>query len=206
MHEVGKYSTRISYSAEDQGFIATVPELPGCSAFGETAAEALNEIVPAIEAWISAAEAAGNPVPQPAPLDAELPSGKFLVRVAKTVHAQLTAAAQREGVSLNHYVATVLATASLGDIYSRATTNGVTTAVTSTATRSISAYQQFFAGNQTRASTLVVADDLARAIEDASARMSEGRTRKIYTYKPESIIMTTVESKQGRRSRTLAHG
>lgn len=80
MHEVSKYSTRIAYSAEDQGFIATVPELPGCSAFGETAAEALAEIVPAIEAWIAAAEAAGNPVPRPASLDVELPGGELLVR------------------------------------------------------------------------------------------------------------------------------
>jgi antitoxin HicB len=79
MHEVSKYSTRISYSAEDQGFIATVPELPGCSAFGVTAAEALAEIIPAIEAWIAAAEAAGNLVPRPVPLDVELPSGKFLL-------------------------------------------------------------------------------------------------------------------------------
>ncbi|WP_271585677.1 toxin-antitoxin system HicB family antitoxin [Bradyrhizobium sp. CCBAU 53415] len=83
--------------------------------------EALNEIGPAIEAWISAAEAAGNPVPPPAALDDELPSGKFLVRVAKTVHAQLSAAAQREGISLNQYVGTILATATLGNIYSRAT-------------------------------------------------------------------------------------
>ncbi|WP_128925611.1 type II toxin-antitoxin system HicB family antitoxin [Bradyrhizobium guangxiense] len=124
MADVAKYSTRIAYSAEDEGYIATVPELPGCSAFGATAAEALNEIGPAIKAWISAAEAAGNPVPPPASLDDELPSGKFLVRVAKTVHAQLSAAAQREGISLNQYVGTILATATLENVYSRATTIG----------------------------------------------------------------------------------
>src|SRR4051812_11902740 len=110
MQDVSKYSTQIAYSDEDQGFIASVPELPGCSAFGETRAEALSEIVPAIEAWISAADAAGNPIPSPTSLDGELPSGKFLVRVPKTVHAQVTIAAQREGVSLNQYVLTVLAT------------------------------------------------------------------------------------------------
>lgn len=120
MENVARYSTRIAYSAEDEGYIATVPELPGCSAFGVTQAEALNEIGPAIEAWISAAEAAGNPVPPPAAIDDELPSGKFMVRVAKTIHAQLSSAAQREGVSLNQYVGTILATATLGDIYSRA--------------------------------------------------------------------------------------
>ncbi|MBR0735780.1 type II toxin-antitoxin system HicB family antitoxin [Bradyrhizobium liaoningense] len=124
MADVAKYTTRIAYSAEDEGYIATVPELPGCSAFGATAAEALNEIGSAIEAWISATEAAGNPVPPPSQLEHELPSGKFLVRVAKTVHAQLTAAAQREGISLNQYVGTLLSTATLENIYSRATTSG----------------------------------------------------------------------------------
>lgn len=123
MENVARYSTRIAYSAEDEGYIATVPELPGCSAFGVTQAEALNELGPAIEAWISAAEAAGNPVPPPAAMADELPSGKFMVRVAKTVHAQLSSAAQREGVSLNQYVGTILATATLGDIYSRATSS-----------------------------------------------------------------------------------
>jgi antitoxin HicB len=119
MDDVTKYSTRISYSAEDQGYIAVVPELPGCSAFGEMAEEALCEIRPAIEAWISAAHAAGNPIPPPAALEDDLPSGKFLVRVAKTVHAQLVTAAQHEGVSLNQYVGTILATATLRDVYAR---------------------------------------------------------------------------------------
>jgi antitoxin HicB len=122
MRDVGKYSSHIFYSDEDQGFIATVPELPGCSAFGVTSEEALAELKPAIEAWISAAQEAGNPVPTPAALNTELPSGKFLVRVARTVHAQLTNAAHREGVSLNHYVSTLLATATLGDVYAQATT------------------------------------------------------------------------------------
>jgi antitoxin HicB len=123
MQDVAKYSTRISYSVEDQGYVATVPELPGCSAFGETAEEALAEIRPAIEAWISATQEAGNPIPAPAPIDQELPSGKFLVRVARTVHAQLATSAQREGISLNQYVSTLLATATLGDVYARATVN-----------------------------------------------------------------------------------
>ena len=126
MYDVAKYSTRISYSAEDEGYIATVPELPGCSAFGESAAEALGELTPAIEAWISAAQEAGNPIPAPAAIDEELPSGKFLVRIARTVHAQLSTAAQREGISLNQYVSTFLATATLGDVYAYAYTQAST--------------------------------------------------------------------------------
>lgn len=38
------YKINVIYSHEDEGYIATVPELPGCSAFGETREEALEEI------------------------------------------------------------------------------------------------------------------------------------------------------------------
>ncbi len=59
------YQTEVAWSAEDGGYIATVPDLPGCSAFGATEGEARREAVEAIRAWISAAEAAGNAVPAP---------------------------------------------------------------------------------------------------------------------------------------------
>jgi predicted RNase H-like HicB family nuclease len=42
----------IFYSEEDEGYIAIVPELPECSAFGETEEEALKEIKVAIELWM----------------------------------------------------------------------------------------------------------------------------------------------------------
>lgn len=44
MSEV-KYAIEIFYSEEDGGYIAVVPELPGCSAFGETPEEALKEVI-----------------------------------------------------------------------------------------------------------------------------------------------------------------
>ncbi len=50
-----KYTIEIFYSEEDEGYIAVVPELPGCSAFGETEKEALKEIKVAIELWMKAA-------------------------------------------------------------------------------------------------------------------------------------------------------
>ncbi|WP_456475679.1 type II toxin-antitoxin system HicB family antitoxin, partial [Candidatus Pyrohabitans sp.] len=50
-----KYKIEIFYSQEDEGFIAVAPELPGCSAFGETPEEALKEIKTAIELWLEAA-------------------------------------------------------------------------------------------------------------------------------------------------------
>ena len=58
-----KYTIEIFYSEEDDGYIAVVPELPGCSAFGETEEEALKEIKIAIELWIEAAKKEGREIP-----------------------------------------------------------------------------------------------------------------------------------------------
>jgi len=60
-----KYTIEIFYSEEDEGYIAVVPELPGCSAFGETEEEALKEIKVAIELWIEAAKKEGREIPKP---------------------------------------------------------------------------------------------------------------------------------------------
>jgi antitoxin HicB len=47
------------------GFIATVPDLPGCMSDGETPEEALTNVQGAIEAWIEAAQDMGHTVPEP---------------------------------------------------------------------------------------------------------------------------------------------
>jgi predicted RNase H-like HicB family nuclease len=62
---VGKYAIEIFYSSEDQGYIAVVPELPGCSAFGETEEEALKEAKVAITLWLETAKKLGRQVPKP---------------------------------------------------------------------------------------------------------------------------------------------
>jgi predicted RNase H-like HicB family nuclease len=51
-----KYSIQIFYSEEDEGYIAIVPELSGCSAFGETREKALEEVKIAMKLWIKVAE------------------------------------------------------------------------------------------------------------------------------------------------------
>lgn len=55
----------VFYSEEDGGYIADIPDLNACSAFGSTAEEALAEVKKAKETWIAAARAAGRPVPEP---------------------------------------------------------------------------------------------------------------------------------------------
>lgn len=104
-----KYPIEVFWSDEDDGYIAIAPDLPGCSAWGASEAEALAEIHPAIEAWLEAAHKAGNPIPEPtAPTDTGF-SGRFLIRVPRRLHADLSRAAKREGVSLNQYVLYLLA-------------------------------------------------------------------------------------------------
>ena len=59
------YHINIFYSEEDGGYIADVPDLESCSAFGTTPSEALSEVERAKEAWIEAARDAGKSVPEP---------------------------------------------------------------------------------------------------------------------------------------------
>lgn len=108
MSQSDRYPVKVFWSQEDEGYIATAPDLPGCSAFGETQAEALAEVRDAIAAWIEAAQSAGNPVPQPSPSIEPKASGKFLVRAPKSLHQSLVEGAKAEGVSLNQHVVYLL--------------------------------------------------------------------------------------------------
>jgi len=59
------YHVNVFYSDEDGGYIADIPDLQCCSAFGETPAAALAEVEKAKRAWLAAAKAARKPIPKP---------------------------------------------------------------------------------------------------------------------------------------------
>ena len=59
------YHVNIFWSEEDQGYIADIPDLKGCSAFGLTPEEALHEVQIAKKAWIEAALSEDLPIPSP---------------------------------------------------------------------------------------------------------------------------------------------
>ena len=59
------YHINIFWSDEDGGYIADIPDLEACSAFGTTPAEALAEVERAKAAWLDAARAAGKRIPAP---------------------------------------------------------------------------------------------------------------------------------------------
>lgn len=62
--EMKDYHINIFYSEEDEGYIADIPDLRFCSAFGNTPEEALRQVQIAKTAWIEAARAEGKPIPQ----------------------------------------------------------------------------------------------------------------------------------------------
>ena len=59
------YHINIFYSAEDEGYIADIPDLKYCSAFGETPEEALKEVLIAKKTWLEVAIEKGKPIPMP---------------------------------------------------------------------------------------------------------------------------------------------
>jgi predicted RNase H-like HicB family nuclease len=62
---VKDYHINIFFSEEDDGYIADIPDLEACSAFGASAEEALAEVEVAKSAWLAAAREAGRAVPEP---------------------------------------------------------------------------------------------------------------------------------------------
>jgi antitoxin HicB len=87
---------------ENPGWVARVIELPGCITQGDTFEELGEMIEDAMRGWIGVALEDGIPVPEPKP-DEDY-SGKFVVRVPRSLHRQLAEAAEREGVSLNQFI------------------------------------------------------------------------------------------------------
>jgi predicted RNase H-like HicB family nuclease len=97
-----KYAIVVAYSDEDAGYIATVPELPGCSAFGDTEEEAIKEVKVAASLWLSAARKAGRKIPEP--IVEKTFKGRFPLRIPEDIRRRLELEAKRKGVSLNQLI------------------------------------------------------------------------------------------------------
>lgn len=89
------------------GFVAEIEELPGCMTQAETLDDVFAAIEDARQAWIEAAYEDGQDIPLPRGVEAY--SGKFLVRIPRSLHRALARAAKQEGVSLNQHVTSLLA-------------------------------------------------------------------------------------------------
>ena len=91
----------------DSGRVAEVRELEGCIAQGRTHEELFENVERAMTAWIDDALEAGDPVPEPHEEPSH--SGRVLVRMPPWLHRDLARAAEREGVSLNQLMVSLLA-------------------------------------------------------------------------------------------------
>lgn len=101
-----KYSISVKWSDEDEGFIATMPELDGLSAFGKTKGEALAELEVAADAYLESWENSGRPLPPPEKI--LVYSGQLRLRMPKGLHARMVQSASVQGVSLNTYIVSLL--------------------------------------------------------------------------------------------------
>jgi predicted RNase H-like HicB family nuclease len=88
-------------------YIAEILEFPGCLSHGETPAEAYANLERAAEAWLTEWLSLGREAPRP--LSNNETSGRFALRLPKSLYIRASKAAARESVSLNQYIANAVA-------------------------------------------------------------------------------------------------
>ena len=91
---------------ESGGFSIKVKELPGCNAFGENIDEAYKNIKESMKIWLS--EVIKQKLEIPLPESLKDYSGKFIIRISKSLHKKLVESAEKENISLNQYIQTLL--------------------------------------------------------------------------------------------------
>jgi antitoxin HicB len=95
-------------STEDGGgFLIEYPDLPGCHSDGDTPELAIVNGRDAVRSYLLSCRKHSDPIPKPGSSTSS--SGQFRVRMPKSLHARLTAQAEREGVSLNMLVVAAVA-------------------------------------------------------------------------------------------------
>lgn len=96
------YNITIQKQTDESGeyYYAKVMELDGCQSDGETVEEAYKNLREAMEGYIETKLENGAEIPLPI---TDRYSGKFVVRIPRSLHRSLAEAAAREGVSLNQY-------------------------------------------------------------------------------------------------------
>ena len=113
---------RLPYSRvliPDEGsYAAEILEFPGCFSQGETPDEAITNLEKAARSWIQVALAQGLEIPEPYLNQGY--GGKIALRLPRSMHRQATRLAERDGVSLNHFLVSAIA-ARIGaeDFYTR---------------------------------------------------------------------------------------
>lgn len=100
--DINKYTYQISWSEEDQEYVATVAEFPSLSWLDADRRQAERGLLDLVTEVVEDMEASGEAVPEP--LGSRNYSGKFNVRTSPSLHRRLVIAAKTEGISLNALV------------------------------------------------------------------------------------------------------
>lgn len=103
---IDRYTYRVTWSEEDQEYIAMCTEFPSLSWLEETQEEALSGIRHLVKECLSDMEKNGEEAPEP--ITTKKYSGKFMVRVLPEIHRHLAMEAAEAGVSLNRLIASRL--------------------------------------------------------------------------------------------------
>jgi antitoxin HicB len=115
------YARVLTPDEEYGGYTAEILEFPGCVTEGDTAAEALENLEAAAEAWIEAALSMGQEIPEPSD-SGEGYGGRVALRLPRSLHGRAMRMAQREGTSLNQFlVAAVAERVGAGTLYGQLT-------------------------------------------------------------------------------------
>lgn len=107
--DVNKYTYQVSWSDEDQEYLATVAEFPSLSWLAPDRLEAESGLFDLVTEVVEDMKQSGEEIP--APLGARTYSGRFNVRVSPSLHRHLVMMAKSEGVSLNMLINQKLASA-----------------------------------------------------------------------------------------------
>ncbi len=103
-----KYSINIFWNEEDGCYVATTPDFPYLSAFGDTQEEAVADAQQVIQMAIESLERDGIPLPEPKFVKIQKYSGQVRLRMPKSLHNELALSAELEGVSLNTHMVCLL--------------------------------------------------------------------------------------------------
>ena len=104
-----RFQVRPLTDEEGSGYLIEFPDLPGCLSDGETIEDAIENGADALRSWIETAREFGDPVPPPSRASDEAYSGRWNMRVPRSLHRRLAERARAEGVSLNTLAVTLLA-------------------------------------------------------------------------------------------------
>jgi len=99
------YPIKLIKETDDRVFVE-IPDLPGCLSQGESVEEAIRNIDEARVLWIETAYTKGSCIPTPS--SEKEYSGRILLRMPSYLHKRLAVTAETEGVSLNHYLVSLL--------------------------------------------------------------------------------------------------